>query len=144
MGLVSSIKYYHEPRWNQWENPAKAIPGAEVPCRPGEESFHIRKGTVLVNHQEQQLLVLAHALAYQEHEIQYLKALLIEKTSMNLDEYQQEQEAFWNKSKHVRLHATLQTLRNFQQEVATIRDDIDLDMYMDHLRWPKDPPETAM
>ena len=96
-----------------------------------------------MNHQEQQLLVVAHALAYQEHEIQYLKALLMEKTKMNIDEYQQEQEAFWNKSKHFRIYTTLQTLRGFQREVEDIRDDMDLDMYMDHLRWPQDPPDAT-
>ena len=93
--------------------------------------------------QEKQLLILAHALAYQEHEIQYLKALLIEKTNMQLDAYQQEHEAFWNKSKHFRIYATLKTLTGFQQEVDAIREDMDLDMYMDHLRWPQDPPEAT-
>ena len=95
-----------------------------------------------MNHQEKQLLIIAHALAYQEHEIQYLKALLIEKMNMKVEEYQREQETFWNKSKYVRIHATLQTLSGFQQEVDAIRDDMDLDMYMDHLRWPSDPPDT--
>ena len=102
----------------------------------------LERSARFMNHQEKQLLVLAHALAYQEHEIQYLKALLIEKTNMSIDEYQQEQDAFWNKSKHYRIHATLQTLLGFQEEVGAIREDIDLDMYMDHLRWPQDPPQS--
>ena len=41
-----------------------------------------------MNDQEKNLLVLAHALAYQENEIQYLKALLLEKTKVNFDDFQ--------------------------------------------------------
>ena len=35
-----------------------------------------------MNEQERQLVVIAHALAHEENEIQYLKALVVEKTNM--------------------------------------------------------------
>ena len=37
-----------------------------------------------MNDSEKHVLVLAHALAHQENEIQYLKALLVEKTQYEI------------------------------------------------------------
>lgn len=48
--------------------------------------------------QEKQLVVLAHALAHQETEIHYLKALLMEKMNIKIEEFQEEQDALWEKS----------------------------------------------
>ena len=41
-----------------------------------------------MNKQEKQLVVMAHALAHQESEIQYLKAVLVEKMNMRIEELQ--------------------------------------------------------
>ena len=41
-----------------------------------------------MNKQEKQLVVMVHALAHQENEIQYLKALLVEKMNMKIEEFQ--------------------------------------------------------
>ena len=94
-----------------------------------------------MNDQEKQLVVMAHALAHQENEIQYLKALLVEKMNMKIEEFQQEQDDFWAKSKHYRIHETIKNLQTLQQEMESLPENVDLDMYRDHLRWPSDPPE---
>ncbi len=94
-----------------------------------------------MNKQEKQLVVLAHALAHQENEIHYLKALLVEKLQMNIDEIQQEQDEFWEKTKHYRIYETIKNLQMLEQEIENIPEHLDLDMYRDHLRWPSDPPE---
>ncbi len=94
-----------------------------------------------MNDQERQLVVMAHALAHQENEIQYLKAVLVEKTNMKIEELQKEQDEFWAKTKHYRIYETIKTLQTLQEEMETIPEHIDLDMYRDHLRWPSDPPE---
>ena len=97
-----------------------------------------------MNEQEKQLVVMAHALAHQENEIQYLKALLVEKTHMKIEEFQQEQDDFWAKSKHYRIYETIKNLQTLQQEVESLPNNIDLDMYRDHLRWPTDPPDSPL
>jgi len=94
-----------------------------------------------MNDQEKQLVVMAHALAHQENEIQYLKAVLVEKMNINIEELQQEQDAFWAKTKHYRIYETINTLQALQGEMESIPEHIDLGMYRDHLRWPSDPPE---
>ena len=94
-----------------------------------------------MNDQEKQLVVMAHALAHQENEIQYLKAVLVEKTNMKIEELQKEQDEFWAKTKHYRIYETIKTLQVLQGEMESIPEHIDLDMYRDHLRWPSDPPE---
>lgn len=94
--------------------------------------------------QEKQLVVMAHALAHQENEIQYLKALLVEKMEMKIEEFQQEQDAFWAKSKHYRIHETIKNLQMLQEEMESLPENVDLDMYRDHLRWPTDPPESPL
>ena len=94
-----------------------------------------------MNQSEKHVLVLAHALAHQENEIQYLKALLIEKTNVKFEEFQQEQEEFWEKSKHFRIYETLRNLQALQADIEKVPQDMDLEKYMDHLRWPSDPPE---
>ena len=90
--------------------------------------------------QEKQLVVFAHALAHQENEIQYLKALLVEKTNIKIEEFQQEQDEFWAKSKHYRIYETIKNLQTLHQEIESLPHTIDLDMYRDHLRWPSEPP----
>ena len=94
-----------------------------------------------MNDSEKHVLVFATALAHQENEIQYLKALLLEKTGMKFEEFQREQNAFWEKSKHYRIYETLKNLQALQADMAKIPEDMDLDKYMDHLRWPSDPPD---
>jgi len=93
--------------------------------------------------QEKLLVVMAHALAHQETEIQYLKALLMEKMNMKVEDFQEEQDAFWEKSKHYRIYETIQTLQNLHGQVADLPEQLDLDMYRDHLRWPTDPPSDT-
>lgn len=97
-----------------------------------------------MNEQEKQLVVMAHALAHQENEIQYLKALLVEKVNMKFEEFQQEQDAFWDKSKHYRIYETIKNLQTLQEEMEDLPKNLDLDMYRDHLRWPTDPPESPL
>ena len=94
-----------------------------------------------MNDHEKHLLVLAHALAHQENEIHYLKALLLEKTKIPIEEYQREQAEFWEKSKHYRIYETLRNLEALQVDINKVPEDMDLDKYMDHLRWPSDPPD---
>ena len=94
-----------------------------------------------MNESEKHVLVLAHALAHQENEIQYLKALLVQKTNVKFEEFQREQEEFWEKSKHYRIYETLRNLQTLQADIAKVPEDMDLEKYMDHLRWPGDPPE---
>ncbi|GJL67289.1 MAG: hypothetical protein NPIRA05_22600 [Nitrospirales bacterium] len=94
-----------------------------------------------MNDHEKYLLVLAHALAHQENEIHYLKAMLLEKTQMPIEEYQREQEEFWEKSKHYRIYETLKNLEVLQSDIEKVPEDMDLNKYMDHLRWPSDPSE---
>ncbi|GJL54562.1 MAG: hypothetical protein NPIRA02_16940 [Nitrospirales bacterium] len=96
-----------------------------------------------MNDHEKHLLVLAHALAHQENEIHYLKAMLLEKTQMPIEEYQREQEEFWEKSKHYRIYETLRNLEILQADIEQVPEDMDLTKYMDHLRWPSDPPEEV-
>ena len=91
-----------------------------------------------------QLVVMAHALAHQENEIQYLKALLVEKMNMKIEEFQQEQDEFWAKSKHYRIYETIKNFQTLQEEIDSLPANIDLDMYRDHLRWPTDPPESPL
>ena len=93
--------------------------------------------------QEKQLVVMAHALAHQETEIHYLKALLMEKMNIKIEEYQQEQDAFWKKSQHYRIYETIKTLQALKDQVAALPERLDLDMYRDHLRWPTDPPTES-
>ena len=97
-----------------------------------------------MNEQEKQLVVMAHALAHQENEIQYLKALLVEKMDIKIEEFQHEQEVFWAKSKHYRIYETIKNLQTLQEEMESLPENIDLDMYRDHLRWPTDPPESPL
>ena len=97
-----------------------------------------------MNEQEKQLVVMAHALAHQENEIQYLKALLVEKMNMKIEEFQQEQDAFWDKSKHYRIYETIKNLQTLQEEMEDLPENLDLDMYRDHLRWPTDPLESPL
>ncbi len=97
-----------------------------------------------MNEQERQLVVMAHALAHQENEIQYLKALLVEKMNMNMEEFQQEQDDFWDKSKHFRIFETIKNLQTLQEEMEALPEHVDLDMYRDHLRWPTDPPDNTL
>ena len=97
-----------------------------------------------MNEQEKQLVVMAHALAHQENEIKYLKALLMEKMNMKIEEFQEEQDAFWAKSKHYRIYATIKNLQTLQDEMEALPENIDLDMYRDHLRWPTDPPDSPL
>jgi arginine deiminase len=94
-----------------------------------------------MNEPEKKLLVIAHALAHQENEIHYLKALLVEKMHLNIEEFQQEQDKFWAKTKHYRIYETLKTLQALQQDMESLPEDLNLDLYMDHLGWPSDPPE---
>jgi len=96
-----------------------------------------------MNDQEKNLLVLAHALAYQENEIQYLKALLLEKTKVNFDDFQKEQDKLWTNTKNYRIHQTLKHIHAMQGEVEALPEGLDLNMYMDHLRWPTDPPRIT-
>ncbi|MCA9463379.1 MAG: hypothetical protein KC563_12960 [Nitrospira sp.] len=93
--------------------------------------------------QEKQLVVLAHALAHQETEIHYLKALLMEKMNIKIEEFQEEQDALWEKSKHYRIYAMIQTLQHLQGQVAALPEQLDLEMYRDHLRWPTEPPSES-
>ncbi len=97
-----------------------------------------------MNEHEKQLVVMAHALAHQENEIQYLKALLVEKMNMKIEEFQQEQDEFWAKSKHYRIYETIKSFQTLQEEMDSLPDNIDLDMYRDHLRWPSDPPDSPL
>ena len=90
--------------------------------------------------QEKQLVVMAHALARQETEIQYLKAVLMEKMHMNIEDYQKEEDAFWQKSQHYRIYETIKTFQALHKQVAALPEQLNLDMYRDHLRWPTDPP----
>ncbi|MGD9851765.1 MAG: hypothetical protein AB7T38_10890 [Nitrospirales bacterium] len=90
--------------------------------------------------QEKFMVVMAHALAHQETEIHYLKALLMEKTNVNIEEFQKEQDVFWEKSKHYRIYESINTLQALQVQVASLPEAMDLDRYRDHLRWPTDPP----
>ena len=86
------------------------------------------------------MILLAHILAHKESDIQYLRALIMEKLNIPIEEFQQEQDAFWKKTQNFRVHQTLQTLLNLQQEVEALPQNMTLDMYTDHLRWPIDPP----
>jgi len=90
---------------------------------------------------EKQLVVLAHALAHQENEIHYLKALLVEKFQVKIEDIQKEQEDFWDKTKYFRIYETIKNLQRWEQEIEMVPDHLDLNMYRDHLRWPTDPPE---
>ena len=90
--------------------------------------------------QEKFVVVMAHAIARQENDLQYLKALLMEKLNVSIEKLQEEQEAFWKKTKNYRVHETLQTLHTLQQDMETLPEGLTLDMYLDHLRWPSDPP----
>ena len=92
-----------------------------------------------MNDSEKHVLILAHALAHQENEIQYLKALLLEKTKVKFEEFQREQEEFWEKSKHYRIYETLKNLQALHADIEKVPEDMNLDKYMDHLRWPIDP-----
>jgi len=65
-------------------------------------------------------VVMAHALAHQENEIQYLKAGLVEKTNMTIEELQQEQDEFWTKTKYYRIYETITTLQALQGEMKSI------------------------
>ncbi|WP_447969557.1 hypothetical protein [Nitrospira sp. M1] len=96
-----------------------------------------------MNDHEKHLLVLAHALAHQENEIHFLKAMLLEKTQMPIEEYQREQEEFWEKSKHYRIYETLRNLEILQADIEKVPEDMDLGKYMDHLRWPSDPSDET-
>jgi len=79
-----------------------------------------------------------------KNEIQYLKALLVEKMNMKIEEFQQEQDAFWDKSKHYRIYETIKNLQTLQEEMEDLPENLNLDMYRDHLRWPTDPPESPL
>ena len=90
---------------------------------------------------EDKLIILAaHILAHKESDIQYLKALIIEKLNIPIEQFQQEQDAFWKKTQNFRVYQTLQTLLTLQQEIEALPQGMTLDMYIDHLRWPIDPP----
>lgn len=93
--------------------------------------------------QEKQLVVMAHALARQETEIQYLKAALMEKLHIQIEEYQKEEEDFWQKSQHYRIYETIKTFQSLHEQVAALPEQLTLDMYRDHLRWPTDPPAES-
>ena len=96
-----------------------------------------------MNDREKHVLVLAHALAHQENEIQYLKALLLEKTNVKFEEFQREQKEFWEKTKNFRIHEMLTNLQALEADMDNMPEDMDLDKYMDHLRWPVDPTEET-
>ncbi len=96
-----------------------------------------------MNDGEKHVLVLAHVLARQENEIQYLKALLLEKTDVKFEEFQREQDEFWEKTKNFRIHEVLTNLQALEADIDKVPDDMDLDKYMDHLRWPTDPSDGA-
>ena len=78
---------------------------------------------------EKHVLVLAHVLAHQENEIQYLKALLLEKTNVKIEEFQREQEEFWQKSKHFRIYETLKNLQALQIDIEKVPEDKVLLLY---------------
>jgi len=86
------------------------------------------------------MIMFAHILAHKESDIQYLKALIMEKLNIPIEEFQLEQNAFWKKTQNFRIYQTLQTLLTLQQEVEALPQGMTLDMYTDHLRWPTDPP----
>ena len=87
------------------------------------------------------LLLVTASRGHLAKQIQYLKAVLVEKMNMKIEELQQEQDAFWAKSKHYRIYETIKNLQTLQQEMESLPEEMDLDMYRDHLRWPSDPPE---
>lgn len=91
--------------------------------------------------QEKLLIVLAHALARQDNDLQHLKALVIEKLNIPFEEIQREQETFWAQSKNYRVYQILHTLQTLQHDMEKLPEGLTLDMYADHLRWPSDPPE---
>lgn len=93
--------------------------------------------------QEKHLVVMAHALARQETEIQYLKSVIMEKMHMKIEEYQKEEDAFWQKSQHYRIYEAIKTFQALHGQVAALPEQLDLDMYRDHLRWPTDPPAES-
>lgn len=66
------------------------------------------------------MILLAHILAHKESDIQYLKALIMEKLNIPIEEFQQEQVAFWKKTQNFRVHQTLRTLLTLQQEVEVL------------------------
>ncbi len=88
------------------------------------------------------MIVMAHAMARQENDLNYLKALLMEKLNLPIETLQGEQDAFWTKTRNFRVHETLKTLHALQQDMETLPEDFTLDMYLDHLRWPTDPREN--
>lgn len=89
---------------------------------------------------EKLMIIFAHSMARQENDLQYLKALVMEKLNLPIENIQQEQDAFWKKSQNFRVHETLKTLQALQQDMETLPEGLTLDMYVDHLRWPSDPP----
>ena len=86
------------------------------------------------------MILVAHILAHKESDIQYLNAIIMEKLNIPIEKFQKEQDAFWKKTQNFRVHQILQTLLTLQQEVETLPQNMTLDMYTDHLRWPIDPP----
>ena len=87
------------------------------------------------------MIMFAHILAQKESDIQYLKALIMEKLNIPIEDFQQEQGDFWRKTQNFRVHQTIQTLLTLEQEVEALPQGMTLDMYIDHLRWPIDPPD---
>lgn len=92
---------------------------------------------------EKLMIMIAHAMARQENDLQYLKALLMEKLNLPIEKLQQEQEAFWKKTKNFRVHETLKNLQTLQQDMEALPEGLTLDIYLDHLRWPSDPPQEG-
>ena len=87
------------------------------------------------------MITMTHAMARQENDLQYLKALIMEKLIFSIEKWQQEQEAFWHKSKNYRVHETLKTLQVLLQNMEPPPEGLTLDMYVDHLHWPSDSPK---
>ena len=91
--------------------------------------------------QEKLMIIIAHTMARQENDLQYLKAFVMEKLNLPIEKLQQEQEAFWIKTKNFRVHETLKNLQGLQLNMDALPEGLTLDMYVDHLRWPSDPPQ---
>ena len=43
-----------------------------------------------------------------------------------------------------RIYETIKNLQTLQEEMESLPENLDLDMYRDHLRWPTDPPKSPL
>ena len=91
--------------------------------------------------EEKLMILVAHILAHKESDLQYLNALIMEKLNIPIEEFQKEQDALWEKTQNFRVHRTLQTLLTLEKEIEALPQNMTLDMYIDHLRWPIDPTD---